>query len=270
VVETGYFASAQNKLYYSCAISSKEVKRRGIVFVHAADGNRFGPHRMFVELARKFTDLGYPTMRFDLTGCGDSGGDCVNDNILGEVTDVVNAVRFFTGKLNLDGVVLFGISRGARVCYQAMAEYDFELDGLVLLSTPISSSRVAMKSLGDELKQYMHKLRDFDSLKKLIKGKADLRQILRTLVKAVKIRTRYAVVKDETFACRVPVLLIYGEHDPIRNQASSYYAEKLGNNQIASQCHIVGNANHSFFHYTWKEEIFAVARQWLESKESDE
>lgn len=270
MVEYGYFASSENELRYCLAIPKHDCRRRGIVFVHALDGNRFGPHRMFVELARKFTDLGYPTMRFDLTGCGDSGGDCVRDNISGEVTDVVNAVRFFTGKLNIDGVVLLGISRGARVCYQAMAEYDLELDGLVLLSTPISGSRVAMKSLGAELKQYMHKLRDFDSLKKLIKGKTDLRQILRTLVKAVKIRTRYAVVKDETFACRVPVLLIYGEHDPIRSQASSYYAEKLGNNQIASQCHIVGNANHSFFHYTWKEEIFAVAKQWLESNKGNE
>ena len=80
MTETGYFNSGGNELFYSCTIPAGKNETTGIVFVHAADGNRLGPHRMFVEFARHFNSLGYPTFRFDLSGCGDSTGAVSEDN----------------------------------------------------------------------------------------------------------------------------------------------------------------------------------------------
>ena len=264
MVEGGYFISNDNKLWYCMAMPTGQMRRCGIIFVHAADGNRLGPHRMFVELARKYNELGYPTLRFDLAGCGDSTGSVSSEGIRGEVLDVVNAVGFFRDRMKLDGVILFGISRGARVSYTAMVEHKLAIDGLILLSTPLSSGQAALKSFGGQLKEYAFKLGNGKSVRKLISGKADVVQIFRTLLKALRLNRRYQPVEDNGFATKAPVLLIYGEHDPICREAGRYYSKILGKNDVRHECHVVSKANHSFFHYRWKQEIFDISKRWLE------
>jgi len=263
VIETGYFKSVQNKLYYNCAIPSGRTKRCGIIFVHAADGNRMGPHRMFVELAREFNAIGYPTLRFDLTGCGDSTGTFSAGNINIEVLDVVNAVRFFSEKAGVDGVVVFAISRGARVCYNAISRYNLPLDAMILLSTPISSGRAGLNTLTNRLKQYLYKLKDRQNLIRLFCGKVNMKLIWKTLTTAANLTGRYERSDSTTFVSKPSVLLVYGQYDPIGKQASSHYTANFTAAGIPAQCHVITGANHSFFHYTWKQEIFDVSSQWL-------
>lgn len=264
MVEVGYFGSGDNELSYSRTIPSREVKRIGVMFVHAADGNRLGPHRMFVEFANKFNSLGYPTLRFDLSGCGDSTGSVSRADIAADVFDVVEAIRFFVAKADLEGVVLFGISRGSRVCYTAMAQHLLPLSGIILLSTPISSNKAALKSLGLRLREYICKLRDPKRLWKLLSGRANVPQIWQTLVTALQLSRRYTQVKRKAFASRCPILFVYGRYDSIGVESSRYYTGKCQENDLPYDCHFIADANHSFFHYKWKEEILNVSKQWLE------
>jgi exosortase A-associated hydrolase 1 len=47
----------------------------GILFVAGGRQTRVGPHRLFVELAEMLSAAGYPSLRFDRRGVGDSEGD---------------------------------------------------------------------------------------------------------------------------------------------------------------------------------------------------
>lgn len=251
-------------LAYSCAIPQGQKVPVGIVFVHALDGNRLGPHRMFVELAERFNLLGYPTLRFDLSGCGDSTGSVERDSITAEVRDVVQACRFFVARANLEGLVLLGISRGARVSFSAMAEHELPLQGMILLSTPASSPKAAARSLHARLKEYFCKLKDPKHLGKLLTVRAHPRRIWRTLTTAAGLARRFDPITDEPFASRCPVLFIYGRLDPNAAESSRYYQLKCRQNGMPCDCHFIDRANHSFFHYKWKEEIFDLSKQWLE------
>jgi pimeloyl-ACP methyl ester carboxylesterase len=219
---------------------------------------------MFVELANRFNRLGYPTLRFDLTGSGDSTGSVERDSITAEVADVVEATRFFMTKANLDAVILLGISRGARVCYSAMADYQLPLRGAILLSTPLSSGRAAAKALKARLGEYAGKLKDPSHLWKLLSGRAHPRQIWQTLATAAKLRRRYEPIEQKPFASRCPVLLIYGQCDPNAEESCLYYTARCLGNDIPPECHSINQANHSFFHYKWKEEIIDISAKWLE------
>lgn len=264
MVEVGYFKSGNNELSFSCEIPSEKTRKVGIIFVHAADGNRLGPHRMFVEFAESFSSLGYPILRFDLSGCGDSTGSASQDNTAPDISDVVEAIRFFIAKEHLDGVILFGISRGARVGYAAMAQYVLPLKGMILLSTPVSSNKAALKSFRIRLKEYIFKLRDPKHLWKLLSGRANIPQIWQTLKTALGLRHRYTQAEKNGLASRCPILFVYGSGDSLTEESSRYYTIKCKENEVPYDCHFIADANHSFFHYKWKEEILCVSKQWLD------
>ncbi|MHC4649121.1 MAG: alpha/beta fold hydrolase [Planctomycetota bacterium] len=219
---------------------------------------------MFVELARRFNHLGYPTLRFDLTGCGDSTGTVSRNDINGEVLDVFEASRFFMTKANLASVILFGISRGARVCYAAMTEHELPLDGMILLSMPVSGSAAALKSFGTRLREYLQKAKDPTHLRRLLSGRVSVVGVWRTLAAALGLAGRYSNVDKKTYASKCPLFFIYGGHDPVAGQSSRYYTGKCRQHRLACDCHFIPQANHSFFHYRWKEDIFDLSKQWLE------
>jgi pimeloyl-ACP methyl ester carboxylesterase len=264
VTEAGYFKSGDNELSYSCSIPSGQNGRTGVVFVHAADGNRLGPHRMFVEFANSYNFSGYPTFRFDLRGCGDSTGKTSRDDIAADVFDTTEAIKFFMARADLENVILFGISRGAHVCYNIMVKQTLKLSGMILLSTPTSSNKAALNSLRVRLREYFHKLKDPKHLWKLLSGRANIRQIWRTLTTALQLRNRYAQSERKFFATKCPVLFVYGGQDPTAGESSRYYITKCNENNTPYDCHFVADANHSFFHYKWKEEILGISKQWLQ------
>ena len=138
MIEARRFISGKNELSYSLSRPEDSARKPGVLFVHAAGGNRLGPHRMFVELSERFNGLGYSTFRFDFTGCGDSSGVESKDDIDAEAFDLENAVRYFVNAGQLEKVILLGISRGARVCFNAMACESLALAGMILLSTPVT------------------------------------------------------------------------------------------------------------------------------------
>ena len=265
--ETGCFTSDSNQLAYSCTIPTGTCKNCGILFVHAAGGNRLGPHRMFVELANRFNTLGYTTFRFDMRGCGYSTGEAAQGDFEAEIKDLTSAIDLFIDRFKLESVILFGISRGARICYSSMARKKLPLKGMILLSMPVSSVSSAVKSLGSSLKEYFRKFTSKKHLHKLLTGKANLRQIGITLLTAVGIGRRYKQIEPDNFASNCPALLIYGGHDPIAEESHRYYTAKYRQNAISYDCHFIPQANHSFFHYKWKDEIFEVSHKWLEKIE---
>ena len=257
-----FFNSNTNRLSCVCTIPDHQEIKAGIIFVHAADGNRLGPHRMFVELANKLKDIGIASLRFDMRGCGDSSGPLAGGDINPDIEDLLNAITFFTSKYNPPQIFLFAISRGARVSISALAKHSIPVSGAVLLSTPFAGSKAAAKNFFNRLKEYLYKFSNIESLKKLISGKADLKQIAKTLAFALNSQKRYRTNTD-SFVTRCPLLFIYGSKDPIAQGSSLHYRRICEKFNISIKTADIKNANHSFFHYHWKEQITEMTENWL-------
>jgi pimeloyl-ACP methyl ester carboxylesterase len=263
VIRRGAFVSGDNELFYVCNIPDMHNKNTGVIFVHAADGNRIGPHRMFVEMAAKLNHLGFATMRFDLTGCGDSSGTVSRNDVTPDITDVVAAIDFFMSLTQIKSVCLFAISRGARICFSLIAKHKLPVSAAILLSTPVSTTKTAVSTLSSRMHEYLCKLKNPQNLWKLLAGRANLVQIGGTLLTAIHLRHRYSQVEESKFASRCPILFIYGQNDPITAESAKYCARICNENALPYECHIIKGANHSYFHYLWKQRIFEISQQWL-------
>jgi len=234
----------------------------GVVFVHAADGNRLGPHRMFVELAERLKHLGIASLRFDMRGCGDSEGEPAGGDINPDIEDLQNAINFFISKYQPPQIFLFAISRGARVSISALAQNRIPVSGAILLSTPFAGTKAAAKKFSSRLKEYLYKFTNPDSLKKLLSGKADLKQIAKTLAFAISSQKRYRF-STTGFVTRCPLFFIYGLKDPIVADSAVHYRHLCEKFHIPFVMTEIENANHSFFHYRWKEQILEMTENWL-------
>lgn len=216
---------------------------------------------MFVEFAQAFLDQGYPVFRFDLRGCGDSSGLDAKGDMQQDLADASNAIKYFLQLAHLQNVKVLGISRGARVAYNLLQEETLPLSGLMLLSTPCSSRQVAMKNVGSALNQYGLKLFKPHYWLKLLRGRVSVAGVTRTIKHAWNISKRYEETQDSKKA-NCPLLFMYGQSDPICVEALQYYQQRCGCMDFES--HIIAGANHSFFHYRWKEEILELCLMWLE------
>lgn len=262
MIEKDFFNSENNTLSYACTIPDGQRIKAGIIFVHAADGNRLGPHRMFVELANKLKDSGIISFRFDMRGCGDSQGRPARDGIDFDIEDLLNAIDFFISKYKPPKIFLFGISRGARIIFSALAEHSIPVGGAVLLSIPFSSTKAAARSFSSHVREYIYKFRDPQSLKKFLTGKVNFKQIIKTLSFALGSFQRYRRNNNE-FATRCPLFFIYGSKDPVATDSQIHYGRICKKYKVLFKIIKIKNANHSFFHYQWKEQILCITEEWL-------
>ncbi len=75
-IESGLrFDCLQESLVGVLSMPVEMISDLGIVIVVGGPQYRAGSHRQFVLLARRLADAGYPTLRFDVRGMGDSTGE---------------------------------------------------------------------------------------------------------------------------------------------------------------------------------------------------
>lgn len=106
-----------------------------VVILNAGIIHRVGPHRLHVRIARHLARLGYPAVRIDQGGVGDSrpiGGSSADGEALASVRAALDHVA---GLELADSVVLFGLCAGAGYGLQAAAADD-RVAGAVLLDPP--------------------------------------------------------------------------------------------------------------------------------------
>jgi len=263
VIEEGYFKGASNDLSYACSLPDRNAKGAGVLFVHAEGGNRLGPHRMFVELAQRLNKSGFPTLRFDLSGCGDSRGQPSQNSIDSDIHDVMATVEFFKSKANLSDVYLLGISRGAHLCFKVIATATISIAGGVLLSTYVSTKKAAAAKFRNRLTEYFCKLKNPSYLGKLFSGRANMKQIVKTLADALLRGKRHVADPPAVISHDNAFFLIYGQNDPIAAESKVHYEGILDSCGASYETVIIPQANHSFFHYMWKERILEMVEEWL-------
>ena len=89
--------------------------RPAFVFCHAFGEEKLWTHRAFVVFARELATLGYPVLRFDYRGNGDSSGlfeESTLDTMIADVETAIACVRQATKR---SAISLLGLRFGATI-----------------------------------------------------------------------------------------------------------------------------------------------------------
>ncbi len=140
----------------------------GVVIVVGGAQYRTGSHRQFVQLARFLADAGFPVLRFDLPGMGDSPGDLPSfEDTAPHIAAAIN--RFQQQHSGVERVVLWGLCDGASASLLYVdATHDPRISGLALLNpwvrSDVSLARARVKHY------YPRRLLEAGFWRKLLRG----------------------------------------------------------------------------------------------------
>jgi len=224
-------------------------------------------HRLSVQVATEFQQLGYPVFLFDHSGIGESEGDLFSgpyDEFVSFikrgslVDDTLEAVDYFAKCCGLREVVLIGHCGGALTAVYA-TEKSKKISRLLLISPPLvgeSTEATGMSKAQSKeyLALYKHKLFSVSAWSRLFSGKSDYRQILR-MVRAKVFRKRGGGVADDgrlnkplldglaSAGRRIDVKIIYGDRDPGIEEFRGWQ-EQFSRWRIRTT--VIPNASHGF------------------------
>jgi len=255
-------------------LHAPEGARTAVVFVHGWSGYRCGPHRLFVNAARRLAADGIASLRFDLRGRGDSEGDAAATDLDGMIDDLLAAARFLRTDAGIERILPLGICSGGNVVLGA-ASLDRSFDGLILWSTPLFAPQ---KVRGDRARrsaffvgEYARKLFRRQTWRKLGRGAIDFRGVART----IKGRSTPAGrnpkdsrrdVLGDLVGWRGPALFVYGSRDDEAIGAPETYARFCEANGIDATFHTVAGANHSYYSVPWEREVIDTTLAWMKNR----
>lgn len=101
-----------NRLWGFLHLPDGQQKDTGFVMCNPFGEERVFAYRLLVNFARKLKDLGYPVMRFDYYGYGDSDGDFSEATVETRLQDIVTTVNYFKDKIKLEKIGLLGLRLG--------------------------------------------------------------------------------------------------------------------------------------------------------------
>jgi len=149
--------------------------------------HRVGPNRMYVTMARDWAARGFPCLRFDLAGMGDSStADAYSESRLYSkeaATDVRAAIDHLSRTTGARRFVLMGLCSGAYVAFQS-ALVDPRVTGLVLVNPrrfywrPGDTLEQEMNRVYKSTRFYRKKLFEVETWRRVARGEVDVRGIL--------------------------------------------------------------------------------------------
>ena len=147
--EPFYFGPAEKPLF-GCYQLARQATGGvgGIVFCYPMGHEYIRCHRAFRQLTNRLTDTGFPVLRFDYSGCGDSSGD-VEQLCLGQWRDdIALAVRQMRGRTRAVNVRLAGLRLGASLSMLHGAERG-DIDSMVLWD-PVIDGESYLQDFADQ------------------------------------------------------------------------------------------------------------------------
>jgi exosortase A-associated hydrolase 1 len=148
----------------------RQEPARGVVIIVGGPQYRVGSHRQFVLLGRDLAANGIPVLRFDHRGVGDSGGDPVGFEGLGD--DLRKAIDELQARVpSVRSVCVWGLCDGASAAL-IHAPFDARVDRLVLLNPWVRTEGSLAQAYIDNY--YRRRLRNPEFWRKMIANPAAL------------------------------------------------------------------------------------------------
>lgn len=244
-----------------------------ILLFNAGTVHHVGPHRLYVTLARNIAALGHACFRFDLEGIGDSvlqsAGRENHPYPETAGTDARAAIEYLRERFGYRRFIAVGLCSGAHTAFHAGLDLEDDAISELILINPLTYYWVEGMSLATsrhfrDVLSYKKSIRNPESWLKLLRGKADLKNVVRvalshprTVVKSCCDALRELLPgagprlsRDlkKLFALKRPITLFISEDDPgldiLRAGAKRTLAQGMKRGQIRSQ--LIPGADHTF------------------------
>jgi len=155
---------------------------KAIIILSPGIKSRVAPHRLYIKMARIFSDMGFIVFRFDFYGLGDSEGE-IEETLVADLygsiqvgrfkQDTIDAIDWIDKNLSISKIILFGLCGGALTGLLS-GELDKRVISLIGIGMPVILD--SAKALHQKFitQGELNKLRS-QYIKKLISPKAWLR-----------------------------------------------------------------------------------------------
>lgn len=249
-----------------------------VVIVVGGPQYRVGSHRQFCLLARGLAAAGYPTLRFDCRGMGDSSG--AQRDFLSLSADIGSAIdAIIAAAPGVDRVVLWGLCDAASAALVYLHERsDPRVRALCLLNPWVRSDQTLAQARVSHY--YRDRLLQPSFWKKLLSGQVAF-AALRSFVANVKL-ARGATVAPGTGAIPfqdvmaaallrhpLPTLLLLSGQDITAQEFLAHAERNLDWQHIfaggALSRHDLPDADHTFSSAASRQQVERLTRQWLDA-----
>lgn len=197
------FCFGPNKAVFGvlCRPAGADVSPVAALLVHEGSTHSIGNGRAYVALARRLAREGYASLRFDLTGTGDSPahGNPRNPHYDPERIAECIAGLDLLERAGYPKAVALGLCAGAYTA-QELTLADPRVVGNVLINLQKfvwhygDDIRVAVRDNKRTFKAYLRAMRNKGEWRRALSGGADFAGIARVLTKRVIVRLRHAIV----------------------------------------------------------------------------
>ena len=263
--------TAADSTIRSAIDSPWSTPKAGILFLPGWSGDRSGPHRIFVQLARKLVQEGYLCMRPDFRGRGLSDGKHEEASIASMAEDADAALAELKRQLpDSAPVYIAAICSGCKVAITLAADHP-EIAKMLLLSAESMGSLRSEKTDSNKtkkaLKTYLKKLTQPETWKKIVTGKVQTKMVTKALVKHETRSDDEATTEDQTLkkfqVFTNPIHFVFGGSDPDAPGSMASYKTYCENHSIPHSMHLVPNAGHSYYSEKWTDEVLETGIDFL-------
>lgn len=250
----------------------------GVLIIVGGPQYRLGSHRQFVLLARALAEAGYPALRFDTRGMGDSSGEARNfEQIDQDIAAAIDA--FFQHCPQLQRVALWGLcdAASASLLYW-LASRDPRIAGFCLLNPWVRSETTLAQT---RIRHYYgQRLLQREFWAKLLSGRLGIGSALTGFVQALKKagqRDSIDTAQDQgAFPQKMAkalagfdgsVLLLLSGEDYTAKEFQTWLAQddacrkSLLSKKVTR--HEIAAADHTFSQAVWRREVEATTIAWL-------
>lgn len=274
--------------------------KTGIILLNPGPTDRSGPHRLYIKLAVKLAAQGYPVLRFDARGVGDSEGEWREDiegatilNIWKEIhqgiwiPDAQAAIEFLCQAVPEVGrVILGGLCGGAITALLAGAAHP-SVAGLLMMGTPLTlGDRVGNvealpnETIKQETMNFYRKLASPKAWVRFISCQTDVWGIATTLMEYFRRQTNNdrthhgrqietninpAFMEALKAATRhgKRMLFIYAENDYLWHEFKEYLLVPQSPTARLFEVTTIAKANHNMTETNSQERLHEKVTEWL-------
>ena len=254
---------------------------------------RIGGHRQLVLWARKFSSQGFPVLRFDSSGMGDSYGEYLGfDNVEDDIKTAID--HFFKETPTLKQIVLWG---ECNACSASLfyAHKDPRIKGIVMLNPWVRTEQGQAKAVVKHY--YLDRLKQRSFWVKVFSLKFDFVGSMKSALKMISLArgqsasgietSKKPAKKDVDRSKPLPdrmldglsrfkgrIMLVMSGRDMISKefddllQATPAWQEHLA--ACGTVRHDLQYADHTFSSNEWREQVAEWGTEWLTSLPADQ